>query len=420
MATRRHPFRRFLQIASVIVVVVLTAVLAAVEVAGAQWPLLLKLSVFALAALLTISLVNRWVDRQIIKPLEATEAVATRLARGDLRVTEQEISAIGGGPVTDAVRTMIHELRHLVGAIQGASGNSADLAAGISNATHQMMASTEEVANTTSDLTERAIAQASLVRNVADDSSRILSLAQDVAEGSARAAERNAELAKLARNHRERLGRSAAALEGFADEVDLGAAEAEALAQASEEIERFLDQARAIAKQTRVLALNAAIEAARAGQEGRGFSVVAEEVKKLSAQAALAVNATSDTVRVVVARVQSARERMLRLGRGGLQAREAAVAAVEGLRTVADEADAVDVWTRRMSKAAHEVKTLIEGIAGRTQELAAGTEGYAASAEEIAAAAEELNASTEEITASTSQLAQAGAMLTEAVGNLRV
>ena len=111
---------------------------------------------------------------------------------------------------------------------------------------------------------------------------------------------------------------------------------------------------------------------------------------------------------------------MLRLGRGGLQAREAAVAAVEGLRTVADEADAVDVWTRRMSKAAHEVKTLIEGIAGRTQELAAGTEGYAASAEEIAAAAEELNASTEEITASTSQLAQAGAMLTEAVGNLRV
>jgi methyl-accepting chemotaxis protein len=282
-----------------------------------------------------------------------------------------------------------------------------------------MMSSTEEVAATTSDLTDRAIAQAALVRSVADDAARILSIANDVAGGALKAADRNADLAELARSHREQLGQTATALEGLAEEVRLGAEEAEALALASEEIERFLVQARSVAKETRVLALNAAIEAARAGEEGQGFSIVADEIRKLSGQASLAASATSETVRSVVARVQTARERMLRLGRSGLQAREAALAAVDGLRVVSEQAEANDAWTRGVSRAANEVRGLIDGIAGRTQELAAGVEGYAASAEEIAAAAQELNASTEEITASTSNLAAAAQRLTGMLSGLR-
>ena len=145
-----------------------------------------------------------------------------------------------------------------------------------------------------------------------------------------------------------------------------------------------------------MLALNASIEAARAGEEGKGFSVVAEEVRKLAAQAARAATSTSDTVQTVLERVQTARQRLMRLGKGGMAAKDAARPR-RGLINVAADAEANDEWTRRISASANEVRGLIEGIAGRMREVSAGTEDYAAAAEEIAAAAEELNASTEEI-----------------------
>ena len=118
-------------------------------------------------------------------------------------------------------------------------------------------------------------------------------------------------------------------------------------------------------------------------------------------------------------RVAAARERMLRLGKGGLQARDAAVAAVDGLKSVALEAEGIDEWTRGVSRAANEVRALIDGIVGRSRELTTGVEAHAASAQELAAAAQELNAATEEISASAGHLASAGERLTSAVGNLR-
>jgi methyl-accepting chemotaxis protein len=276
------------------------------------------------------------------------------------------------------------------------------------------------VASTTGDLTERANQQAVVVRAAADDAGKILGIAQELAAGATQSAERNAALARLARSHQERLDTSTAELGRLADEVDQAAAEADALAAASEEIEKFISQTKAIAKQTHMLALNASIEAARAGEEGTGFSVVAEEVRKLAAQAARAASSTSDTVQTVLARVQTARERLIRLGQGGMAAKDAAHAAVEGLINVAADAEANDEWTRRISASASEVRGLIEGIAGRMREVSAGTEDYAAAAQEIAAAAEELNASTEEISSSAGHLAEAADRLTGAVGGFRL
>ena len=259
-----------------------------------------------------------------------------------------------------------------------------------------------------------------IVRAAADDAGKILVIAQELAAGAIQAADRNAALARLARSHKERLDASTAELSRLTEEVDAGALEADALAASSSEIEKFVTQTKAIAKQTHMLALNASIEAARAGEEGKGFSVVAEEVRKLANQAAQAATSTSQTVQGVLARVQTARERLLRLGQGGMAARDAAHSAAEGLLHVANDADENDQWTRRISRSADEVRGLIEGIAGRMKEVSAGTEDYAAAAEEIAAAAEELNASTEEISSSAGHLAEAAEKLTGAVGGFRL
>lgn len=419
MALFRNPLSRAVQAGGAVATLVLTLVVWVFLSGEVDWPIEYRLVAFALLCLLIISIALSWLERTIIQPLGAVTAITLRVADGDLAVSREEIGRVGGGAVTDGLTRMVRELNQLVGAIRQAATDSAALAEEISSATEQMVSSTEEVAGTTAALTDRAIAQAALVRAVADDAARILAISEGVAGGALQAVERNTALAALARGHRERLGASVEALDLLAEEVALGTQEAEALSQASSELERFVDQARTVAKQIRILALNASIEAARAGEEGHGFATVADEVRKLSGQASLAATATSDTVRVIAGRVSTARDRLLRLGRGGLQARDAAREAVEGLRIVSVEADAVDAWTRNVAHATTEVRGLIEGIAGRTRELAVGTEDFAAAAEQIAASTEELNASTEEITASAQHLANAAVKLTESVGIFR-
>ena len=373
-----------------------------------------SLTILALGMIVGQILV-RMLLTNVLKPTGKAAVVAMRVSEGDLT-----LPTWAGRPNLDGLSTsvvaMVTRLQELVGTIRQYSHEAASMAQQIAASTQQMTASTEEVAGTTGDLTERANQQALVVRAAAEDAGKILGIAQELAAGATQAAERNAALAKLARSHRERLDQSTAELARLAEEIERGALEAEALATASGEIEKFIIQAKAIAKQTHMLALNASIEAARAGEEGRGFSVVAEEVRKLAGQAARAATSTSDTVQTVVAQVQTARDRLIRLGQGGTAAREAAQAAAEGLMNVAADAEANDEWTRRISASAGEVRGLIEGIAGRMREVSVGTEEYAAAAEQIAAAAQQLNASTEEISSSAGHLAGAAERLTGAVG----
>jgi len=383
---------------------------------------LFSILIFTAGGIVTLWLLGRWLDRRILRPLLVAEEVATQVAQGNLSATVTEIGAAGaeGNRLLRAIAAMVGALQTLVGAIRGASSEAAAMAEQISAATQEMSASTQEVASTTADLTDRATKQAGVVRLAANDAGKILGIAEALASGATQAAQRNAALAALARSHREQLDRSTTELAKLTEEVELGAEEAELLAASSEEIEKFITQTKAIAKQTHMLALNAAIEAARAGGEGRGFSVVAEEVRKLAGQAAQAATSTSDTVQSVLARVHTARERLLRLAQGGVVARDAAQAAALGLRTVAEEADANDQWTQAISASADDVRILIDGIAGRMKEVSAGTEEYAAAAQQIAAAAQELNASTEEIASSAGHLADAAERLTNAVGGFRV
>jgi methyl-accepting chemotaxis protein len=376
----------------------------------------------ALTAVTVAAVLVLWLRRQIVRPMATAQEMAAAVTRGDLarREVPEGVTRTQAGELVVSITGMVDALRTLTATIHGAASDAAAMAQEIAASTQEMSASTEQVASTTSDLTERATQQAVTVRMVADDAARILEIAQELARGAVEAADRNAALARRARAHREQLDASTTELLRLNEEVEQGAVEADALARSSSEIEKFVTQTKAIAKRTHMLALNASIEAARAGEEGKGFSVVAEEVRKLASQAAQAATSTSETVQEVLTRVQTARERLLRLGHGGMAARDAAHAAAEGLGRVADEAEANDQWTRRISTSADSVRELIDGIAGRIKEVSAGTEEYAAAAEEIAAAAEELNASTAEISSSAGHLAEAADKLTGAVGGFRL
>jgi len=374
----------------------------------------------ALVALLWVA--TWWLNRLITEPVRAAGQIASRVASGDLSVTvvAHRTQTAEVGELLSSVHSMVVALRRLVGAIRSAADEAAAMASEISASTQQMSASTQEMAATTQDLTRRASEQSQLVRAGADDAGRILQIATILSGGADEAARRNTALSALARKHRELLDQSTAQLQQLAEEVHRGAAEAEALAQASAEIQKFVTQAKAVATQTNMLALNAAIEAARAGPQGRGFAVVADEVRKLAAQAAGAAGETADTVRGVLGRVQATRDRLVRLAASGAAAREAAQVASQALNRVAAEADANDAWSREIASSAGDVRRLVEEIAARLSSVAQGTDSLVASAEELAASSEEQSASTEEIASSANQLAEAAEKLTGAIKSFRL
>jgi methyl-accepting chemotaxis protein len=374
------------------------------------------------AAVVLMWWVGRWLARRVAAPVRVAGDIAARVAAGDLTIAADTGQAEAGevGELTVSVDRMVAALRRLVGAIRTAADESAAMAAEISAATQQMSASTQEMTSTTQDLTKRAAEQAQLVRGAADDASRILQIATALAGGAEDSVRRNAELAALARHHRELLDQSITQLNRLAEDVERGAEEADALSAASTQIQKFVGQAKAVATQTNMLALNAAIEAARAGPQGRGFAVVADEVRKLASLAAAAATETADTVRSVLTRAQETRDRLQRLAQTGAVAREAAQTAAQGLSTVAGEAEANDAWSQEIATSAVEVRRLVDEIAARLTAVAMGTDGLLASAEEIAASSEEQSASTQEIASSANQLAEAADRLQGAVKSFRI
>jgi len=364
----------------------------------------------------------RRLNKRVTEPVKAAGAIASRVAGGDLSVTvvTERSGTAEVGDLLTSVHSMVVALRRLVGAIRSAADEAAAMATEISASTEQMSASTEEMSATCQDLTKRAAEQAQLVRAAADDATKILQIATILAAGAEDSVRRNSAVADVARRNKDVLDQSTVQLATLAEEVNRGAAEAEALARASSDIQKFVTQAKAVATQTNMLALNAAIEAARAGPQGRGFAVVADEVRKLASVAAAAAGDTADTVRGVLARVQATRDRLTQLAQGTGIARDAAQTAAQGLGTVAAEAQANDVWGREIAKMAGEMRALVEEISARLGSVAQGTETLLASAQEIAASSEEQSASTEEIASSANQLAEAADKLTGAVKSFRL
>src|SRR5256712_1218372 len=251
----------------------------------------------------------RRLTRRVTEPVKAAGAIASRVAGGDLSVTvvTERTGAAEGGDLLSSVHTMVVALRRLVGAIRTAADEAAAMATEISASTEEMSASTEEMSATCQDLTKRAAEEAQVVRAAADDAAKILQIATILAAGADDSVRRNTVVAEVARRNKEVLDQSTTHLAKLAEEVNRGVAEAEALARASSDIQKFVTQAKSVATQTNMLALNAAIEAARAGPQGHGFAVVADEVRKLASVAAAAAGGTADTVRGGLARGPAAR-----------------------------------------------------------------------------------------------------------------
>jgi twitching motility protein PilJ len=296
--------------------------------------------------------VNQQTQAAILRLLDEIE----NLADGDLtaraRVTE-EIT----GAIADSINNTIDQLRKLVEGVNAAAQQVTTATAEAQTISTQLLSAAQTQADKIQGTGQSAVQMAQQMTNVsksAGDSAK-------VAQSSLNAAEKGAQAVQNA-------------IRGMNDirgQIQETSKRIKRLGESSQEIGEIVQLISDITEQTNVLAMNAAIQAASAGDAGRGFTVVAEEVQRLAERSGEATKHIAAIVKSIQGDTQDAIEAMERSTRG----------VVEGTRT-ADEADRA---LREIEQVSNRLAELIGSISNATQEQAVSATGVATAMNEILA-----------------------------------
>ena len=342
---------------------------------------------------LVLGIIAAWViTRQIVIPLQRTLKTVEWIAAGDLSHDNPTARRDELGQLQQAVQRMTEGLRELIG--------------GISDGVTQIASAAEELSAVTEQTSAGVNSQKVETDQVATAMHEMAATVQEVARNAEEASEAAVVADQQSREGDKVVGEAIAQIEKLAIEVGHSTEAMDHLKRESDKIGSVLDVIKSVAQQTNLLALNAAIEAARAGEAGRGFAVVADEVRSLAQ------------------RTQKSTEEIEELIEGLQSGTRQASNSMDSSRILTDSS--VEL-TRRAGEALGSITRTVSTIQGMNQQIAAAAEQQSAVAEEINRSvlnvrdvSEQTAAASEETAASSVELARLGAHLQALVARFKV
>jgi methyl-accepting chemotaxis protein len=271
------------------------------------------IEVVLVVSIIIAVLVALWVSRSIRLPLKEVMTVLGKIADGDFTQRSKVKTKDEFGELSAWVNGLVEKLQKVMSEIEQASNEVADSAGSnvrlASDSKRLMGAQNERTTEVASSMSEMV----STVDQVAQSSEVILRQIQSVDQ--------------RASQNREQMDTNINKIEHLLGQIETSTAVVNELDEHSKSIDRILEVIQGIAEQTNLLALNAAIEAARAGEQGRGFAVVADEVRTLATR----THSSTEEIQTVIAQLQQGVSKTV----GSMEeSRKSATDSVDQARTV--------------------------------------------------------------------------------------
>jgi methyl-accepting chemotaxis protein len=315
---------------------------------------------------------------------------------------------------------MADRFRVIVGETVRTANRIGQSAADLSSISEEVAASSGEVSTAMIGITNGAEEQAFGLRTVDQALEKMRDGAASIEAASDRVVDLSGHIAELAETRRQDVGRALTMLLELREVVRTSGERVHELEQASERISSFVGTIQGIARQTNLLALNAAIEAARAGEHGRGFAVVADEVRKLADGSARAAHEVDTTVTQIRSQVESFVATMDRGFSRVSGVEETAKGAGAAFEEIVAAVSQVQEAAARVARAAEANRAVLETVDDAVRTVGAAAESHAASAQQVSAAAEQQSAATQELSAASVELLMSADKLKELVSGFRV